>query len=298
MQQLQPTIREFDLPAGAVPAADRGQPDRPADLRVRDLGRPEAVLRPLGRPGRPARPRPAPAVRRRRARRRLRRRLHGPPARQLPPGRAARSRARPRLPARGGPPPLRRDGARRAERAADAGCCASRRTAPAGCSRRRRLLRERIGGRVGRAVGLFARGGLAALEALEDAGWDIFTQRPRPSRLRLARERCARDDDDVEQAYAEVERLTRARARNFAYGIMVLPRPKRRAIAAIYAFAREVDDIADGDAPPTRSARGSRSSTGASTRRRATRRCGSRSPTRAGASRSPRRRCTTSSTAG
>src|SRR6187549_3216549 len=53
----------------------------------------------------------------------------------------------------------------------------------------------------------------------------------------------------VEAAYAEVERLTRARARNFAYGIMVLPKPKRRAIAAIYAFAREVDDTADGDAP-------------------------------------------------
>ena len=48
------------------------------------------------------------------------------------------------------------------------------------------------------------------------------------------------------QAYAEVERLTRRRARNFAYGIMVLPREKRRAIAAIYAFARRVDDIADG----------------------------------------------------
>jgi squalene synthase HpnC len=55
-----------------------------------------------------------------------------------------------------------------------------------------RLLRERIGGRVGRAVGLFARGGLAALEALEDAGWDIFTRRPRPSRLRLAREALRR----------------------------------------------------------------------------------------------------------
>ncbi len=50
-------------------------------------------------------------------------------------------------------------------------------------------------------------------------------------------------------AYAEVERLTRRRARNFAYGIMVLPRPKRRAIAAIYAFARRVDDIADGELP-------------------------------------------------
>jgi phytoene synthase len=49
----------------------------------------------------------------------------------------------------------------------------------------------------------------------------------------------------VEAAYAEVERLTRARARNFAYGIMLLPKAKRRAIAAIYAFAREVDDIAD-----------------------------------------------------
>jgi 15-cis-phytoene synthase len=49
------------------------------------------------------------------------------------------------------------------------------------------------------------------------------------------------------RAYAEVERITRTRARNFAYGIMVLPREKRRAIAAIYAFARRVDDIADGE---------------------------------------------------
>jgi squalene synthase HpnC len=49
-----------------------------------------------------------------------------------------------------------------------------------------RVLQSRIGGRVGRAVGLFARGGLAALEALERAQWDIFTQRPRPSRTRLA----------------------------------------------------------------------------------------------------------------
>jgi phytoene/squalene synthetase len=50
------------------------------------------------------------------------------------------------------------------------------------------VLRARIGGRLGRAVGLFARGGLAALEALEHAGWDVFTQRPKPSRARLARE--------------------------------------------------------------------------------------------------------------
>jgi squalene synthase HpnC len=49
-------------------------------------------------------------------------------------------------------------------------------------------LRARIGGRLGRAVGLFARGGLAALDALEQAGWDVFTKRPKPSRARLARE--------------------------------------------------------------------------------------------------------------
>lgn len=54
----------------------------------------------------------------------------------------------------------------------------------------------------------------------------------------------------VDEAYAEVERLTRERARNFAWGIRVLPKWKRRAISAIYAFAREVDDTADGDAPP------------------------------------------------
>jgi squalene synthase HpnC len=47
-------------------------------------------------------------------------------------------------------------------------------------------LGQRLGGRVGRAVAVFARGGLAALESLERADWDIFTRRPRPSRARLA----------------------------------------------------------------------------------------------------------------
>jgi squalene synthase HpnC len=46
-------------------------------------------------------------------------------------------------------------------------------------------LRRRLGGRVGRAVALFGRGGLAALDALERADWDIFNGRPRPSRARL-----------------------------------------------------------------------------------------------------------------
>ena len=57
---------------------------------------------------------------------------------------------------------------------------------------RGQVLHSRIGGRVGRAVGLFARGGIAALDALERARWDIFTQRPRPSRTRLALAALAR----------------------------------------------------------------------------------------------------------
>jgi len=55
-----------------------------------------------------------------------------------------------------------------------------------------RVLQDRIGGRMGRAVGLFARAGLAALAALESAHWDVFTQRPRPSRARLALATLAR----------------------------------------------------------------------------------------------------------
>jgi len=49
----------------------------------------------------------------------------------------------------------------------------------------------------------------------------------------------------VREAYAEVVRITRREARNFGWGIALLPRPKRLAVAALYAFARRVDDIAD-----------------------------------------------------
>lgn len=52
-----------------------------------------------------------------------------------------------------------------------------------------------------------------------------------------------------EQAYAETDRITRETARNFAWGIRVLPGPKRRAVAALYAFARRVDDLADQETP-------------------------------------------------
>lgn len=53
----------------------------------------------------------------------------------------------------------------------------------------------------------------------------------------------------IEDAYRHCERVTWLQARNFAYGIRLLPPPKRRALSAVYAFARRVDDIGDGTAP-------------------------------------------------
>lgn len=54
----------------------------------------------------------------------------------------------------------------------------------------------------------------------------------------------------VDAAYALCEDVTREQAANFYYGIRLLPGPKRRALCAVYAFARRVDDVGDGDLPP------------------------------------------------
>src|SRR5262249_28719655 len=42
-------------------------------------------------------------------------------------------------------------------------------------------------------------------------------------------------------------RLTREAAKNFYYGLKLLPEPKRSAMFALYAYMRLVDDIADED---------------------------------------------------
>jgi 15-cis-phytoene synthase len=53
----------------------------------------------------------------------------------------------------------------------------------------------------------------------------------------------------VDQAYAVCEVITRREARNFSYGIRLLPPARRRALSAVYAMARRIDDIGDGDLP-------------------------------------------------
>jgi 15-cis-phytoene synthase len=52
------------------------------------------------------------------------------------------------------------------------------------------------------------------------------------------------------EAYQQCEQITWEQARNFAYGIRLLPPAKRRSLAAVYAFARRIDDIGDGELPP------------------------------------------------
>jgi phytoene synthase len=52
------------------------------------------------------------------------------------------------------------------------------------------------------------------------------------------------------EAYAQCEQITWEQARNFAYGIRLLPPDKRHALAAVYAYARRIDDIGDGDLAP------------------------------------------------
>jgi phytoene synthase len=54
---------------------------------------------------------------------------------------------------------------------------------------------------------------------------------------------------NADEAYAQCEQITWEQARNFAYGIRLLPPDKRRALAAVYAYARRIDDIGDGDLP-------------------------------------------------
>ncbi|MBI3935253.1 MAG: squalene/phytoene synthase family protein [Acidobacteria bacterium] len=51
----------------------------------------------------------------------------------------------------------------------------------------------------------------------------------------------------VERSYQHCRQLARERARNFYYGFWLLPKPRRDAFCAVYAFMRYCDDVADGE---------------------------------------------------
>ena len=103
----------------------------------------------------------------------------------------------------------------------------------------------------------FVAGGLATIDAIEQVGGDVLGHRctaERPAHAGPPRRRPAAGPDrerggviDVTAAYAECARITSREAKNFAYGIRLLAAARRDAMSAVYAMARRIDDIGDGD---------------------------------------------------
>ena len=52
-------------------------------------------------------------------------------------------------------------------------------------------------------------------------------------------------DSELQKSYRWCEDITRSRAKNFYYAIRLLPKARREAMCAVYAFFRECDDISD-----------------------------------------------------
>jgi phytoene synthase len=56
--------------------------------------------------------------------------------------------------------------------------------------------------------------------------------------------------ENLVESYRHCREVARREAKNFFYGFLLLPRPKRDALCALYAFMRGVDDIADDPGSP------------------------------------------------
>ena len=58
----------------------------------------------------------------------------------------------------------------------------------------------------------------------------------------------------VQESYAWCENIARAQAKNFYYSFLLLSKPQRKAMCAIYAFMRYCDDLSDAEGIPDRAA--------------------------------------------
>lgn len=119
-------------------------------------------------------------------------------------------------------------------------------------------LARQVNGRLSVDLEMFSRGGLAVLDAIEAMGYDTLHRRPEISRRRQAglllrtissrlfrRPDPAGAEESVAASYAECHRVARAAHSNFYYAFYLLPPPRRDGLAALYAFMRLVDDVAD-----------------------------------------------------
>lgn len=78
-----------------------------------------------------------------------------------------------------------------------------------------------------------------------DGSIQTVTTLTRPTSLTASVPEAARAEGALAEAYAHCREVTRARARNFYYGLRLTPEPRRSAIYAIYAWMRAADDAAD-----------------------------------------------------
>ncbi|MGO8933789.1 MAG: phytoene/squalene synthase family protein [Terracidiphilus sp.] len=63
-------------------------------------------------------------------------------------------------------------------------------------------------------------------------------------------------DRALTRAYAACSKIAKREAKNFYYAFLALPRARRNAICAIYAFMRQADDLADDESIPRDERRG------------------------------------------
>src|SRR5579871_3309635 len=58
----------------------------------------------------------------------------------------------------------------------------------------------------------------------------------------------------VAESYSWCEGVARSQAKNFYYSFLLLSKPQRRAMCAVYAFMRYCDDLSDDEGIPDRAA--------------------------------------------
>jgi squalene synthase HpnC len=134
-------------------------------------------------------------------------------------------------------------------------------------------LASKVSGKLSVDLEMFSRGGVAVLDAIEAMGYDTLHHRPAVSKAKqvtllgrtvltrlmrngppaeIAQRGPANADQaspavywTVDESYEQCHRVARASHSNFYYAFFLLPKPKRDALAALYAFMRLIDDIAD-----------------------------------------------------
>lgn len=134
-------------------------------------------------------------------------------------------------------------------------------------------LAKMVEGKLSVDLEMFSRGGLAVLEAIEGIGYDTLHRRPEVSKAKqvrlLGRTIVAQvfrempspvqemspkggvvgDASDalleVQASYEECHRVAREAHSNFYPAFFLLPKAKRDAIVALYAFMRFIDDVSD-----------------------------------------------------